>query len=101
MKLTWMRTCTRSGCCSTNRTYVKQQRTLQNKKNKNNNINNKNNGPFRFTKKKMELKKCNNQTKIIPFQIKLFSPGEAVDTASSGPAGREAGWGTAQNKNKI
>lgn len=73
MKFTWMRTCTRSGCCSTNRTYVKQQRTLQNKKNKNNNINMDNkHGPFRFSEKNMELKKMQQPNKNYSFPDKII-----------------------------
>lgn len=94
MKLTWMRTCRRSGCRSTNRTYVKQQRTLQNKKKNKNNHNNMDDkhGPFRFTEKKNGVKKMQQPNKIIPSQIKLFSPEEVVETVSSEPGGRKAGW---------
>lgn len=49
-------------------------------------------GPFRFTEKKNGVKKMQQPNKIIPSQIKLFSPEEVVETVSSEPGGRKAGW---------
>ena len=48
----------------------------------------------------MKYKYATTKQKIIPSPIKLFSPGEAVGNASSGPLGGTVGRGTAQNKNK-